>query len=109
MTPVMHDSYTSVNEANILVTILLSARNTAGTTPCNRFYCSRGDCSLVRRFCSPKVRTFENEIDSFLFRRFCSPKIRKSDAKAPYSEASQTVIAPSNIFLFCKSNGNYFY
>ena len=58
-----------------------------------------GDCSLVRgfcspkvrkseikgssfrRFCSPKVRKSDNEIDSFLFRRFCSPKVRKSEIK----------------------------
>ena len=60
---------------------------------------ARGDCSLVRRFCSPKVRKYEikgssfrgfcspkvrkfdNEIDSFLFRRFCSPKVRKSELR----------------------------
>ena len=36
-----------------------------------------GDCSLVRRFCSPKVR--ESEIKGYSFRRFCSPKVRKSD------------------------------
>ena len=36
-----------------------------------------GDCSLVRRFCSPKVR--ESEIKGSSFRRFCSPKVRKSD------------------------------
>ena len=36
-----------------------------------------GDCSLVRRFCSPKVR--ESEIKDSSFRRFCSPKVRKSD------------------------------
>ena len=36
-----------------------------------------GDCSLVRRFCSPKVR--ESEIEGSSFRRFCSPKVRKSD------------------------------
>ncbi len=58
-----------------------------------------GDGSLVRRFCSPKVRKsgikgssfrsfcrskvrkFDHEIDSFLFRRFCSSKVRKSDEK----------------------------
>ena len=36
-----------------------------------------GDCSLVRRFCSPKVR--KSEIKGSSFRRFCSPKVRKSD------------------------------
>ena len=36
-----------------------------------------GDCSLVRRFCSPKVR--KSEIQGSSFRRFCSPKVRKSD------------------------------
>ena len=36
-----------------------------------------GDCSLVRRFCSPKVR--ESEIKGSSFRRFYSPKVRKSD------------------------------
>ena len=36
-----------------------------------------GDCSLVRRFCSPKVR--KTEIEGSSFRRFCSPKVRKSD------------------------------
>ena len=36
-----------------------------------------GDCSLVRRFSSPKVR--ESEIKGSSFRRFCSPKVRKSD------------------------------
>ena len=38
---------------------------------------SVGDCSLVRRFCSPKVR--KSEIKGSSFRRFCSPKVRKSD------------------------------
>ena len=38
---------------------------------------SPGDCSLVRRFCSPKVR--KSEIKGSSFRRFCSPKVRKSD------------------------------
>ena len=38
---------------------------------------SFGDCSLVRRFCSPKVR--KSEIKGSSFRRFCSPKVRKSD------------------------------
>ena len=37
----------------------------------------QGDCSLVRRFCSPKVR--KSEIKGSSFRRFCSPKVRKSD------------------------------
>ena len=43
------------------------------------FYCRHitGDCSLVRRFCSPKVR--KSEIKGSSFRRFCSPKVRKSD------------------------------
>ena len=36
-----------------------------------------GDCSLVRRFCSPKAR--KSEIKGSSFRRFCSPKVRKSD------------------------------
>ena len=36
-----------------------------------------GDCSLVRRFCSPKVR--KSEIKGSSYRRFCSPKVRKSD------------------------------
>ena len=36
-----------------------------------------GDCSLVRRFCSPKVR--KSEIKGSSFRRSCSPKVRKSD------------------------------
>ena len=36
-----------------------------------------GDYSLVRRFCSPKVR--KSEIKGSSFRRFCSPKVRKSD------------------------------
>ena len=36
-----------------------------------------GDCSLVRRFCSPKVR--KSEIKGSSFRRFCSPNVRKSD------------------------------
>ena len=36
-----------------------------------------GDCSLVRRFCSPKVR--KSEIKGSSFRRFFSPKVRKSD------------------------------
>ena len=36
-----------------------------------------GDCSLVRRFCSPKVR--KSEIKGSSFRMFCSPKVRKSD------------------------------
>ena len=36
-----------------------------------------GDCSLVRRFCSPKVR--ESEIKGSSFRRFYSAKVRKSD------------------------------
>ena len=36
-----------------------------------------GDCSLVRRFCSPKVR--KSEIKGSSFRRFCSPKVRNSD------------------------------
>ena len=36
-----------------------------------------GDCSLVRRFCRPKVR--ESEIKGSSFRSFCSPKVRKSD------------------------------
>ena len=46
---------------------------------CGRSFCgsSNGDCSLVRRFCSPKVR--ESEITGSSFRRFCSPKVRKSD------------------------------
>ena len=38
---------------------------------------ARGDCSLVRRFRSPKVR--KSEIKGSSFRRFCSPKVRKSD------------------------------
>ena len=38
---------------------------------------TNGDCSLVRRFCSPKVR--KSEIKGSSFRRFCSPKVRKSD------------------------------
>ena len=38
-----------------------------------------GDCSLVRRFCSPKVR--KSEIKGSSFRRFCSPKVRKSEIK----------------------------
>ena len=37
----------------------------------------RGDCSLGRRFCSPKVR--KSEIKGSSFRRFCSPKVRKSE------------------------------
>ena len=41
-----------------------------------------GDCSLVRRFCSPKVR--ESEIKGSSFRRFCSPKVRKSDNDFSY-------------------------
>ena len=36
-----------------------------------------GDCSLVRRFYSPKVR--KSEIKGSSFRRFVSPKVRKSD------------------------------
>ena len=36
-----------------------------------------GDCSLVRRFCRPKVR--ESEIKGSSFRGFYSPKVRKSD------------------------------
>ena len=36
-----------------------------------------GDCSLVRRFCSPKVH--KSEIKGSSFRRFCSPKVRKSE------------------------------
>ena len=36
-----------------------------------------GDCSLVRRFCSPKVR--KSEIEGSSFRRFVGPKVRKSD------------------------------
>ena len=36
-----------------------------------------GDCSLVRRFCSPKVR--KSEIKGSSFRRFCSPTVCKSD------------------------------
>ena len=36
-----------------------------------------GDCSLVRRFCSPKVR--RSEIEGSSFRRFVGPKVRKSD------------------------------
>ena len=35
------------------------------------------DCSLVRRFYSPKVR--KSEIKGSSFRRFMSPKVRKSD------------------------------
>ena len=44
--------------------------------PC---HCSgfMGDCSLVRRFCSPKVR--KSEIKGSSFRRFCSLKVRKSE------------------------------
>ena len=38
---------------------------------------TNGDCSLVRRFCSPKVR--KSEIKGSSFRRFCIPKVRKSD------------------------------
>ena len=38
---------------------------------------SKGDCSLVRRFYSPKVR--KSEIKGSSFRRFVSPKVRKSD------------------------------
>ena len=38
---------------------------------------SWGDCSLVRRFYSPKVR--KSEIKGSSFRRFLSPKVRKSD------------------------------
>ena len=45
---------------------------TGGNTPT-----ITGDCSLVRRFCSPKVR--ESEIKGSSFRRFCSPKVRKSN------------------------------
>ena len=37
----------------------------------------KGDCSLVRRVCSPKVR--KSEMKGSSFRRFCSPKVRKSD------------------------------
>ena len=40
-------------------------------------YVRRGDCPLVRRFYSPKVR--KSEIKGFSFRRFMSPKVRKSD------------------------------
>ena len=58
-----------------------------------------GDCSLVRRFYSPKVRKSEikgssfrrfvspkirksdNDIDSFLFQRFCGPKVHKSEIR----------------------------
>ena len=40
-------------------------------------YVGNGDCSLVRRFFSPKVR--EVEIKGSSFRRFYSPKVRKSD------------------------------
>ena len=36
-----------------------------------------GDCSLVRRFCSPKVR--KSEIEGSSFRRFVGLKVRKSD------------------------------
>ena len=36
-----------------------------------------GDCSLVRRFYSLKVR--KSEIKGSSFRRFVSPKVRKSD------------------------------
>ena len=42
-----------------------------------------GDCSLVRRFCSPKVR--ESEIKGSSFRRFYSPKVRKSEIRVLYS------------------------
>ena len=48
--------------------------------PCTRAHITHhlaGDCSLVRRFCSPKVR--KSEIKGSSFRRFCSPKVRKSD------------------------------
>ena len=38
---------------------------------------NNGDCSLVRRFYSPKVR--KSEIKGSSFRRFVSPKVRKSD------------------------------
>ena len=38
---------------------------------------TNGDCSLVRRFYSPKVR--KSEIKGSSFRRFVSPKVRKSD------------------------------
>ena len=38
---------------------------------------AKGDCSLVRRFYSPKVR--KSEIKGSSFRRFVSPKVRKSD------------------------------
>ena len=40
-------------------------------------YVKLGDCSLVRRFCSPKVR--KSEIKGSSFRRFCSPKVLQSD------------------------------
>ena len=43
----------------------------------NSYDITSGDCSLVRRFCSPKVR--ESEIKGSSFRRFFSPKVRKSD------------------------------
>ena len=37
------------------------------------------NCSLVRRFYSPKVR--KSEIKGSSFRRFCSPKVRKSETR----------------------------
>ena len=38
-----------------------------------------GDCSLVQRFCSPKVR--KSEIKGSSFRRFCSQKVCKSEKR----------------------------
>ena len=40
-------------------------------------HCILADCSLVRRFYSPKIR--KSEIKGSSFRRFVSPKVRKSE------------------------------
>ena len=42
-----------------------------------------GDCSLVRRFYSPKVR--KSEIKGSSFRRFVSPNVRKSSSPSSSS------------------------
>ena len=60
-------SQRTINVWNTLATECVHASKTIGD----------GDCSLVRRFCSPKVR--KSEIKGSSFRRFCSPKVRKSD------------------------------
>ena len=58
---------------------------------CHSVYCTKdGDCSLVRRFCSPKVR--KSEIKGSSFRRFCSPI---TTFKAFCSKASRMYVSTS--------------